>query len=162
MLNVPKGKGGIGMSEILKLHHYHRWANEQVIQHLKTMPAASLQQELKSVFPTVNAVLVHICRADYIWLHVLYGETYEQIVSRFDQFEKLGGDLGAIEHRMTEQYEDYSRFLKVLENPEGPISISHPRVGDAEDDICRCDPACCESRHIPSRQHKRDASSNGI
>lgn len=129
MLNVPKGKGGIGMSEILKLHHYHRWANEQVIQHLKTMPAASLQQKLKSVFPTVNAVLVHICRADYIWLHVLYGETYEQIISRFDQFEKLGGDLGAIENRMTEQYEEYSRFLKELENPEGQISISHPRLG---------------------------------
>lgn len=129
MLNVPKGRGGIGMSDILKLYHYHRWANEQVIQHLKTLPAASLQQKLDSVFPTVNAVLVHIYRADYIWLHVLYGETFEQIVSQFDQFEKLDGDFEAIEHRMTELDKEYSEFLKEMENPEGPISISHPRMG---------------------------------
>lgn len=117
------------MSDILKLYHYHRWANEQVIQHLKTLPEASLQQKLDSVFPTVNAVLVHIYRADYIWLHVLYGETYEQIVSQFDQFEKLDGDFEAIEHRMAELDKEYSKFLKELENTEGPISISHPRMG---------------------------------
>ncbi|ASP25696.1 MULTISPECIES: DinB family protein [Bacillus] len=117
------------MSDILKLYHYHRWANEQVIQHLKTLPAVSLQQKLKSVFPTVNAVLVHIYRADYIWLHVLYGETFEQIVSQFDQFEKLDGDFEAIEHRMTELDKEFSEFLKEMENPEGPISISHPRLG---------------------------------
>ncbi len=132
MLNVSKGKGGIGVSDIVKLYHYHRWANKEVIQHLKTVPAASLQQKLQSVFPTVDAVLVHIYRADFIWLHVLYGETYEQIVSQFDQFEKLGGDFAAIEHRMTELDKEYNEFLRKLGNPESPISISHPRLGSLQ------------------------------
>lgn len=43
--------------------------------------------------------------------------------------------------------------------PDLHFSSAH---GNAPDDICRCDPACCESRHIPSRQYKRDASPNGL
>ncbi|KXZ24099.1 damage-inducible protein DinB [Bacillus nakamurai] len=117
------------MSQIQKLYDYHVWANQEIFQQLKNVPAVNLNQELESVFPSVNAVLLHMCRVDYVWLKTLYGETREQIIPNLAQFEELRGDQEAIEHRMTALYEEYSEFLTGLEDTEGSISISHPHYG---------------------------------
>ncbi|MBT2573869.1 damage-inducible protein DinB [Bacillus sp. ISL-51] len=117
------------MSQIQKLYDYHVWANQQIFQHLKNVPAVSLNQEAESVFPSVNAVLLHMCQADYVWLKTLYGETHEQIIQSLAQFKELHGDHDAIEHRMTALYEEYGKFLTGLEDTESSISISHPHYG---------------------------------
>ena len=52
---------------------YNLWANELMVRWLQSKPAAVLQQETASSFPTLRATLLHIWGAQEIWLNRLNG-----------------------------------------------------------------------------------------
>lgn len=61
------------MSVLKDYARYNVWANERVIQWLKSKPANLLEQETPSSFPTLRATVLHIWAAQDAWLQRLRG-----------------------------------------------------------------------------------------
>jgi uncharacterized damage-inducible protein DinB len=119
------------MNHSLQLHQYNVWANKKMLDHLKQLPEDVYQQEVKSVFPSVKAVLIHMYQVDYVWLKVLQGETFEQIVVTL---EKMFEDLnGATLHEMAEKFDDMSSKYKAFIQEKGDLTaqttVHHPHFG---------------------------------
>ncbi len=43
-------------NHVENLYNYHVWANQRIIDHLKTLSPEKYQKEMKSVFPSVSKV----------------------------------------------------------------------------------------------------------
>ena len=54
---------------------YNLWANTTLINFLKTKPAALLEQEVPSSFPSVRLTLLHMWQTECYWLSVIKHET---------------------------------------------------------------------------------------
>jgi uncharacterized damage-inducible protein DinB len=64
----------------LQQYDYHLWANEKIFKHLKGLPREVYHEELQSVFPSISEALVHIYNVDTIWLCVMAGDSFDQIM----------------------------------------------------------------------------------
>lgn len=73
----------------LQLLHYNRWATSTIYDHLRKLPAEKSHQQIKSVFPSVFDVLVHVYIIDSGWHSVLSKEyasdDYEAIRKSIDR-----------------------------------------------------------------------------
>jgi uncharacterized damage-inducible protein DinB len=58
----------------VQLFQYHTWANARICDHLQTLPQEVAYTTIKSVFPTVFDVLVHVYIVDRGWYAVLTRE----------------------------------------------------------------------------------------
>lgn len=59
----------------IQQYDYHAWANRRFFDHLTTLPKEICTQPVKSVFSSVQEVLVHIYKTDTMWLSVMSGDT---------------------------------------------------------------------------------------
>lgn len=64
--------------DLAKHFDYHIWANRQVFERLKSLPEDLFKTEIKSVFPSVSAVIIHMCVTDSLWLDIITGGGYEE------------------------------------------------------------------------------------
>lgn len=69
-----------------KMYDYHVWANQQVFQNLKQLPDGVYGDTLKSVFPSIKEVLVHLYATDVTWLEIMKGRPFKILL------RKLKGD----------------------------------------------------------------------
>lgn len=53
--------------------NYHRWANEQVLRYLSTLPTEIYERVVASSFPTVRQTVEHMVMTDYIWFNRITG-----------------------------------------------------------------------------------------
>lgn len=115
-----------------QLYNYHKWANNEIFSHLKELPAEVYSQELKSVFPSVQAVLQHIYQTDGMWLSVMSGDDFSKTMEKIQLLKekrdnKTLTDTEIIYSGLNEQYE---RFLNNHPDPDVAMTINHPRYGD--------------------------------
>ncbi|RUS47891.1 DinB family protein [Cohnella sp. AR92] len=59
---------------LLQAYAYHVWANERVMEYLKTLPTEVFNKELNLGFAAIADVISHLLSADGIWLSRLKEE----------------------------------------------------------------------------------------
>src|SRR5690606_19157956 len=52
---------------------YNAWANQELVNWLKSKPSEKMIQEVLSSFPTIKATLLHILQTQLFWEHILMG-----------------------------------------------------------------------------------------
>lgn len=92
---------------------YNQWANERIIQWLKTKPAEKMTAEVPSSFPSLRATLLHIWAAEDIWLLRLQQISPTSFLSNTFQgsdvelFERLLQNSEAFKHFVQRQSAEY-------------------------------------------------------
>ena len=54
-------------NHLLRIYNYHLWANDRLIQHIKTLPEGVLRTKVENVFPTIAETFGHMIAADETW-----------------------------------------------------------------------------------------------
>lgn len=52
---------------LTQLSSYHLWANNLLIDKLKTLPAELALQDIPSSFPNINATVYHVWNSESVW-----------------------------------------------------------------------------------------------
>lgn len=115
-------------------YQYHKWANNRVFEHLESLPKEVYNKEIKSVFSSVKEVVTHIYQTDGMWLSVMSGDDFSQTMEIIKELKQksTGKDLGVMSKLYEEVAGDYENFLDTLEDPDKPMTISHPKYGDLD------------------------------
>ena len=118
-------------------YKYHNWANERVFNHLKELPEEVYGREIKSVFSSIEEVVVHIYRTDGMWLSVMSGDPFEETMTVINQLkEKVAGrDLEGMQKLYGEMASQYEDFLNGQDDLDKGITIEHPRYGKLDSPI---------------------------
>lgn len=119
------------INHVENLYNYHVWANQRIIDHLKTLSPEKYQKEIKSVFSSVSKAFSHIYLVDYLWLNILEGQSMnEALQSSFqlqEKIEKLSiEDLETKFHTLTTQFKS---FLNRQKDIEKKIMLYNPYAG---------------------------------
>lgn len=48
------------MTDAKQFYDYHSWSNKKIFTHIENLPEETAYQEVKSVFPSVSDVLLHM------------------------------------------------------------------------------------------------------
>ncbi|MFE7084090.1 DinB family protein [Priestia megaterium] len=119
---------------ILNQYHFHIWANERLFTHLKSIPNSLFHKEIKSVFPTISTVLIHVYFTEVIWLKVMCREKFEEIdeyVNRPKLTEIYAyKKLNEIEELFNQLQVKYEIFLEDISILTKLLSIKHPKLGN--------------------------------
>lgn len=112
-------------------YDYHTWANGRIFNHLKELPPEVYDREIKSVFSSIEEVIVHMYRTDGMWLSVMSGDPFEKTMSVINQLkEKVEGQgLVGMEKLYGEITDQYELFLDGQDNLDTVITIEHPKYG---------------------------------
>jgi len=118
----------------LRLYDYHVWANKRVFNHLKELPSEVYQQEVKSVFSSVEQVVIHLFKTDVVWLCAMSDKTYEEIQQFVGKYsaEMENKTLEEMEKEYLKFSEQYIDFLSSQEDLEASKTLKHPKYGQLE------------------------------
>ncbi|WP_045520932.1 DinB family protein [Neobacillus niacini] len=116
------------VNHVENLYNYHVWANQRIIDHLKTLSSEKYQKEMKSVFSSVSKVLSHIYLVDYGWLNILEGQNMNEAMQYSlqlqEKIEKLPIEVLEMEfHTLSTRFKS---FLKSQEDIEKRIMLDNP------------------------------------
>ncbi|MGH0053852.1 MAG: DinB family protein [Sphaerochaetaceae bacterium] len=121
----------------LKRYKFNIWANDRILNHLKSLPDQVYNEGVDSVFSSIHEVIVHIYMVDGMWLSVMSGDAFEQTMEVIKSLEQKSNDKNL--HEMIQLYEelsnDYLKFILSLDNPDESITINHPKYGEMVADI---------------------------
>ncbi|SFB07658.1 Uncharacterized damage-inducible protein DinB (forms a four-helix bundle) [Lentibacillus halodurans] len=117
-----------------KMYDYHVWANQQLFQHLKQLPEEVYNKTVKSVFPSISDVLVHLYAGDIIWLETMKGSSFNDTVNEVErrQSEASGVPINELERLYDGLSKEYYNFFAAQEDLEHIIFTEHPRYGRSE------------------------------
>src|SRR5690606_22648082 len=117
----------------LQRYQYNIWANSRVLNHLKSLPDQAYNKEIESVFASIHEVVVHIYMVDGMWFSVISGDTFDQTMEVIKELEQNAN--GKNLQQMIDLYgkisDRYLAFITALDDPDDPITINHPRYGEA-------------------------------
>lgn len=118
----------------IQQYDYHKWANTRIIERLKELPDKVYDQEIKSVFSSIQEVIIHIYQVDGMWLSVMSGDSFSQTMEIIKQLKErsTGKDLAEMEKRYEEVAGQYEAFLNGLDDPDESITIHHPTYGELD------------------------------
>lgn len=116
----------------IQQYHYHTWANNRIFEHLKELPGEIYNQQIKSVFSSLQEVLTHMYQADGMWLSVMSGDDFSQTMKIFkQQKEKSAGQpLDQMNRLYKEMNQSYEAFLHEHDDLDKPMKIQHPKYGE--------------------------------
>ncbi|MFF2498754.1 DinB family protein [Peribacillus sp. NPDC058075] len=122
------------MNRARKMYDYHVWANQQVFQNLKQLPDGVYGDTIKSVFPSIKEVLVHLYATDITWLEVMKGCSIQDTFKKVEQRRKEvdGVSLNELESCYDELAKEYDNFLTSQPDLERTIVTEHPKMGVCE------------------------------
>ncbi|WP_207514974.1 DinB family protein [Longitalea luteola] len=90
--------------------NYNYWANSTLVSWLKTKPAATLEQEVASSFPSIRLTLQHIWQTERYWLTIIrkdppqtFDEFTGTVQELFAALLKTAGELAAYTNSMTDE-----------------------------------------------------------
>ena len=72
------------MQELIDLDRHNAWANERVFALAQAVEASLLEAEAPGTRDTVNGILVHLARVEYVYLTMIQGKPRESVESRED------------------------------------------------------------------------------
>lgn len=149
------------MTDAKQFYDYHSWANKKIFTHIENLPEETACQEVKSVFPSVSDVPLHMCRADYIWLNVLSGVAYQEIIDSAGKLESAQGNMALIKQHAAELESQYHDFFSRQTDLEQTFTMQRSETRYTGINLCRHHPACRQSRHLPQRERNRHAETAG-
>ncbi|MGG4263896.1 DinB family protein [Peribacillus simplex] len=116
------------------MYDYHVWANQQVFQNLKQLPNGVYGDTIKSVFPSIKDVLVHLYATDITWLEIMRGSTIHDTFKKFARRrEEVGGvSINQLESCYDGLAKDNYDFLATQHDLERTIVTEHPKMGGCE------------------------------
>ncbi|MDR4926832.1 DinB family protein [Peribacillus simplex] len=119
------------MNRARKMYDYHVWANQQVFQNLKQLPDGVYGDTIKSVFPSIKEVLVHLYATDFTWLEIMKGSTIQDTFKKVEQRRKEvdGVSISELESSYDELAKDYDDFFTSQPDLEWTIVTEHPKMG---------------------------------
>ncbi|MGG1247814.1 DinB family protein [Bacillus spizizenii] len=118
------------MTGVKQLYDYHLWANKRIFNHIEGLPKETVYQEVKSVFPSVCDVLLHMCTTDLVWLRTLSGAAYEEVIESAGKFQAAAkGDMKAIKQQALELETLYLNLFSRLADERQTISFHPPKYG---------------------------------
>lgn len=116
----------------IQQYHYNKWANNRVFEHLKKLPDEVYDREIKSVFSSVEEVIVHIYQTDGMWLSVISGDPFPETMKVIRRLKEASTAKNLAD--MEELYEAvsarYIELLNSLDDPDKTITILHPKYGE--------------------------------
>ena len=117
-----------------KMYDYHVWANQQVFQNLKQLPDGVYVDTIKSVFPSIKDVLVHLYATDITWLEIMKGSTIQDTFKKVERRreEVVGVSINELESCYDALAKDYYDFLATQPDLERTIVTEHPKMGACE------------------------------
>jgi uncharacterized damage-inducible protein DinB len=74
------------------LYDYHGWVNKRVFTHLKELLNEVYRQDVKSVFPCLEQVVVHLFKTDVVWLGAMSTKRFEEIQQQAGQYSEAMKD----------------------------------------------------------------------
>lgn len=99
--------------------NYNLWANKTLVNWLKSKPAAALEQEIASSFPSIKLTLLHIWQTERYWLSIIkkqdqqtYSEFNGTMQEVFDALLKTSGQLAACINAMTDETVQERTFIE--------------------------------------------------
>ncbi|MEX2600734.1 MAG: DinB family protein [Balneolaceae bacterium] len=116
----------------IQQYHYHKWANDRVFEHLKSLPAELFDNEIKSVFSSIREVFVHMYQVDGMWLSVMAGDELSKTMAVIKELNEKskGRDLDETRQLFEELNRQYETFLGEHEDLDKEITIKHPHFGE--------------------------------
>ncbi|MDV7765631.1 DinB family protein [Peribacillus sp. CSMR9] len=117
-----------------KMYDYHVWANQQVFQNLKQLPDGVYVDTIKSVFPSIKDVLVHLYATDITWLEIMKGSTIQDTFKKVERRreEVVGVSINELESCYDALAKYYYDFLATQPDLERTIVTEHPKKGVCE------------------------------
>ncbi|MFP3510462.1 DinB family protein [Peribacillus sp. SIMBA_075] len=117
-----------------KMYDYHVWANQQVFHNLKQLPDGVYVDTIKSVFPSIKDVLVHLYATDITWLEIMKGSTIQDTFKKVERRreEVVGVSINELESCYDALAKDYYDFLATQPDLERTIVTEHPKMGACE------------------------------
>lgn len=121
----------------IQQYQYHKWANDRIFEHLKELPEEIYNQQIKSVFSSLQEVLIHIYQADGMWLSVMSGDDFSQTMKILkQQKEKSSGQpLDQMNRLYKEMNQSYEVFLHEHDDLDKLMKIQHPKYGELETSV---------------------------
>lgn len=118
-------------------YDYHDWANNRFLEHLKELPDQVYDQEIQSVFSTISEVIIHIYQVDAMWLSVMSSDSFDETMAKIEQIKERSADKGLDQMQMlyTKLAQQYRNFINGVDNPNGSITVEHPRYGVLETSV---------------------------
>jgi uncharacterized damage-inducible protein DinB len=89
--------------------NYNLWANTTMVNWLKTKPAALLEQEVASSFPSIKHTLQHIWQTERYWLSIIRKE--DPIT--FDEFE---GTVQEVFNKLLKTSAELAGYVNAMTN----------------------------------------------
>lgn len=117
----------------IQRYQFNIWANNRILNHLKSLPDQIYNKELESIFSSIHEVIVHIYRVDGMWFSVISGDSFEETMKVIQTLEEnaVGKGLQEMMGLYEEVSEKYLAFISSLDNPDDAITIYHPRYGES-------------------------------
>ncbi|WP_066070355.1 DinB family protein [Neobacillus soli] len=118
-------------NDSLRLYDYHVWANERVFNHLKELPSEVYRQEVKSVFSSLEQVVIHLFNTDIVWLYAMSDKNYEEIQQLVGKYSEVmeNKTLEEMEKEYLEFSKEYINFLSSQEDLDANKTLRHPMFG---------------------------------
>lgn len=116
----------------IQQYRYHKWANDRVFEHLKSLPEDLYDNEIKSVFSSIRDVFMHMYQVDGMWLSVMAKDELSKTMKVIKQLNEKSQDcdLDGIRQLFEELNRQYEAFLGEHEDLDKEITIKHPHYGE--------------------------------
>jgi len=120
--------------QFTKIYDYHVWSNQKVFARLKEVPEEILQQEIQSVFQSILDAAKHIYRVDVVWLNVMMGKSFDEIVALMGvEMEKINTmTFTELENAYQNIANQFEEFFSSLGYKDQPVVTEHPQFGKLE------------------------------
>jgi len=115
-------------------YNYHKWANSRIFEHLKSLPGEVYINHIKSVFSSIQEVIIHAYQAEGMWLSVMSGDDFSETMDVIKELKEKssGGNLLEMQQLYSEMNEKYFDFLNNHDDLDLKFTINHPRYGDLD------------------------------
>lgn len=115
----------------IKKYEYHNWANDKLLKRLKELPDEVYDTELKSVFPSISATLLHMYLTDVVWLNTMQGVSFEETKTKvgIKASELKAISMKEMEKEFVKLRAEYDQFFSQLENFDHLSQYEHPVYG---------------------------------
>lgn len=117
--------------EIIKFFNYHQWANNQILDHLETLPEETYTKAIKNIFPTIEHVVQHLVITDSIYLDVIRENPFEHTQKIIPDITNSVRSKGKneLQKMYRSLYKDYRSFFEQTEDLNKILNVNHPEAG---------------------------------
>jgi len=121
-------------NQVIQLYHYHTWANDRLIARLNELPDDVYSQQIKSVFSSIQEVIIHTYQVDGMWLSVMSGHSFSETMKVINKLKENsnGQDLKGMRNLYKKLSVQYETFLADHKDLDTPMTIKHPKFGTLE------------------------------